>query len=112
MDPLQLLVYSSVGIAALLGLFLVFNLFRDLLFPTPEVLTVKTTVRLSQAEIEEAGIGHLVKDLTQFTHHEINGVHYFDITISELLQVLVQKTRQTDLEIRDLISSVSDLKGQ
>jgi hypothetical protein len=71
-------------------------------------LKADTPVRLSTAEIEEAGLAGLIRDLAQFVavKGDDDGVDFFDIRLADLLQVVVQKLRQLNIENADLASAV------
>jgi len=69
-----------------------------------EVLTTATPITLSLVEIEEAGFSALIKDLTKFKIlvDTTSGEKFVEIPLEDLLQVIVQKFRQLNLEIEDL----------
>ena len=67
-------------------------------------LTVETPVTLSLSEVEEAGLAKLIGDLTRYRAFvdTTNGEKFINIPLADLLQVLVQKMRQLNLEVADL----------
>ena len=67
-------------------------------------LTGNTPITLSLAEVEEAGFARLIGDLTKYRAFvdTTNGEKFVQLPLEDLLQVIVQKMRQFNMEISDL----------